>query len=40
MNQMCFIIEGGIFSMVAMENAMLGNPVVCFDKGMGQMNYK
>jgi len=23
------------FSMVAMENAMLGNPVVCFDKGNG-----
>lgn len=23
------------FSMVAMENAMLGNPVICFDKGNG-----
>lgn len=27
------------FSMVAMENAMLGNPVVCFDKGNGASEF-
>ena len=27
------------FSMVAMENAMLGNPVVCFDKGNGTLEF-
>jgi len=27
------------FSMVAMENAMLGNPVVCFDKGNGTKEF-
>lgn len=27
------------FSMAAMENAMLGNPVVCFDKGNGTIEF-
>ena len=27
------------YSMVAMENAMLGNPVVCFDKGNGTVEF-